>query len=136
MGLDAFKLFKNYKMAVFFLFSMLLGGALQLTNAYGDTFLHSFADIVHFKDSIAVEYPAIIMSISQMSETFMILLVPFFLRRFGIKKVMMLSMFAWVLRFGLFGFGNPGGGLWMIVLSCIIYGLAFDFFQYFRSTIY
>ena len=129
MGLDAFKLFKNYKMAVFFLFSMLLGGALQLTNAYGDTFLHSFADIVHFKDSIAVEYPAIIMSISQMSETFMILLVPFFLRRFGIKKVMMLSMFAWVLRFGLFGFGNPGGGLWMIVLSCIIYGLAFDFFN-------
>jgi MFS transporter, NHS family, xanthosine permease len=129
MGLDAFKLFKNYKMALFFFFSMLLGGALQLTNAYGDTFLHSFADITLFKNSIAVKYPAIIMSISQISETFMILLVPFFLRRFGIKKVMMLSMFAWVLRFGLFGFGNPGAGLWMIVLSCIIYGMAFDFFN-------
>ena len=129
MGLDAFKLFKNYKMFIFFFFSMLLGGALQLTNAYGDTFLHSFAGAAQFKDCIAVKYPAIIMSISQMSETFMILLVPFFLRRFGIKKVMMLSMFAWVLRFGLFGFGDPSGGLWMIILSCIIYGMAFDFFN-------
>jgi len=131
LGLEAFKLFKSYKMALFFLFSMLLGGALQLTNAYGDVFLHSFADVPIYKDCIAVKFPAIIMSISQMSETFMILLVPFFLRRFGIKKVMMLSMFAWVLRFGLFGFGTPeaAGGLWMLVLSCIIYCAAFDFFN-------
>ncbi len=129
LGLDAFKLFKSYKMFIFFFFSMLLGGALQLTNAYGDTFLHSFAEVTQYKECIAVKFPAIIMSISQMSETFMILLVPFFLRRFGIKKVMMLSMFAWVLRFGLFGFGDPASGLWMIILSCIIYGMAFDFFN-------
>lgn len=129
LGLDAFKLFKNYKMALFFLFSMLLGGALQLTNAYGDTFLHSFSNVAMYKDCIAVKFPAVIMSISQISETFMILLVPFFLRRFGIKMVMLISMFAWVFRFGLFGFGDPAGGLWMIILSCIIYGMAFDFFN-------
>lgn len=129
LGLNAFKLFKSTKMALFFIFAMLLGAALQLTNAYGDTFLHDFASIDKYKDLVAVRYPAIIMSISQISETLFILTIPFFLRRFGIKKVMLMSMIAWILRFGLFGFGNPGPGLWMIILSCIIYGMAFDFFN-------
>lgn len=129
LGLNAFTLFKNTKMALFFIFAMLLGASLQLTNAYGDTFLHDFAKIPEFKDLIAVKYPAIIMSISQISETLFILAIPFFLRKFGIKKVMLFSMIAWVLRFGLFAYGDPAGGLWMIVLSCIIYGLAFDFFN-------
>ncbi|MCD6557098.1 MAG: nucleoside permease [Bacteroidales bacterium] len=129
LGLDAFALFKNKKMAIFFIFSMLLGASLQLTNAYGDTFLHDFAKIPAFKDLLAIKYPAIIMSISQMSETLFILTIPFFLKRFGIKKVMLISMFAWVLRFALFGWGDPAGGLWMIILSCIVYGMAFDFFN-------
>jgi len=129
LGLNAFRLFKSSKMALFFIFAMLLGGALQLTNAYGDTFLHDFANIPKYKDLIAVRYPAIIMSISQLSETLFILTIPFFLRKFGIKKVMLMSMFAWVLRFALFGLGNPADGLWMIILSCIIYGMAFDFFN-------
>ncbi len=131
LGLDAFKLFKNVKMALFFVFAMLLGAALQLTNAYGDTFLQDFAKIPAFRDLIAVKYPAIIMSISQISETLFILTIPFFLKKFGIKKVMLFSMIAWVLRFGLFAFGNPEplGGLWMIIASCIIYGMAFDFFN-------
>jgi NHS family xanthosine MFS transporter len=116
-------------MAVFFLFAMLLGAALQLTNAYGDTFLHDFKNIPEYKGLIAVKYPAIIMSISQVSETLFILAIPFFLKRFGIKKVMLISMFAWFLRFGLFAYGNPGDGLWMIILSCIVYGMAFDFFN-------
>lgn len=116
-------------MAVFFIFSMLLGAALQLTNAYGDTFLHDFANDPRYKGLIAVKYPAIIMSISQVSETVFILAIPFFLKRFGIKKVMLISMLAWFLRFGLFAYGNPGEGLWMIVLSCIVYGMAFDFFN-------
>jgi len=128
-GLNAFALFKNVNMAVFFLFAMLLGASLQLTNAYGDTFLHDFAETEIYKDTIAVRYPAIIMSVSQISETLFILTIPFFLRRFGIKKVMIFSMIAWVLRFGLFAYGNPGTGLWMIILSCIIYGMAFDFFN-------
>lgn len=128
-GLQAFSLFKNLQMALFFLFAMLLGAALQLTNAYGDTFLHDFDKIDAYKNSIAVQYPAIVMSISQMSETLFILAIPFFLRRFGIKKVMLISMLAWVFRFGLFAYGNPGEGLWMIVVSCIVYGMAFDFFN-------
>lgn len=129
LGLKAFSLFANSKMAMFFIFSMLLGASLQLTNAYGDTFLHDFAKIDIYKDLLTVEYPAIIMSISQISETLFILAIPFFLKRFGIKKVMLLSMFAWVLRFGLFGYGNPAEALWMIILSNIVYGMAFDFFN-------
>ncbi len=129
LGLNSFKLFRDKKMATFFLFAMLLGAALQLTNAYGDTFLHDFATVPAYQDEIAVKYPAIIMSISQISETLFILTIPFFLKRFGIKQVMLISMFAWVLRFGLFAYGNPGEGLWMIILSCIIYGMAFDFFN-------
>jgi NHS family xanthosine MFS transporter len=128
-GLRAFALFKQGNFAVFFLFSMLLGAALQLTNAYGDTYLHDFKLIPEYKDLLAVKYPAIIMSISQISETLFILAIPFFLRKFGIKYVMLFSMLAWVLRFGLFAYGNPAGGLWMIVMSCIIYGMAFDFFN-------
>jgi len=116
-------------MAVFFVFAMLLGAALQLTNAYGDTFLHDFANVDAYKDTLAVRYPAIIMSISQISETLFILTIPFFLKRFGIKTVMTVSMLAWFLRFGLFAYGNPGSGLWMIVMSCIVYGMAFDFFN-------
>jgi NHS family xanthosine MFS transporter len=129
LGLNAFQLFKSSKMALFFIFAMLLGAALQLTNAYGDTFLHDFAKIDIFKNTIAVRFPAIIMSISQISETCFILAIPFFLRKFGIKNVMLFSMIAWVLRFGLFAYGDPAQGLWMIVLSCIIYGMAFDFFN-------
>ena len=128
-GLKAFTLFRTPKFAIFFAFSMLLGAALQLTNAYGDTFLHDFANIPQYKDLITVKYPAIIMSISQVSETLFILAIPFFLRKFGIKYVMLFSMLAWVLRFGLFAFGDPSGGLWMIILSCIVYGMAFDFFN-------
>ncbi|UUC44865.1 nucleoside permease [Flavobacterium cerinum] len=129
LGLEAFKLFANYKMALFFIFSMFLGGALQLTNAYGDVFLDEFKHFPKYANSFVVEYSTIIMSISQISETLFILAIPFFLKRFGIKQVMLISMLAWVLRFGLFAFGDPVTGLWMIVLSCIVYGMAFDFFN-------
>ena len=129
LGLNAFKLFGNYKMALFFIFCMFLGGALQLTNAYGDVFLSEFENFPKYADSFVVKYSTIIMSISQVSETLFILAIPFFLRKYGIKNVMLMSMFAWVLRFGLFSFGNPTSGLWMIILSCIIYGMAFDFFN-------
>ncbi|MGE5424996.1 MAG: nucleoside permease [Syntrophothermus sp.] len=129
LGLKAFALFKDINMALFFIFAMLLGAALQLTNAYGDTFLHDFGKLPRYASSIAVKYPAIIMSISQISETLFILTIPFFMKRFGIKTVMLFSMVAWVLRFGLFAYGNPDEGLWMIILSCIIYGMAFDFFN-------
>ena len=105
-GLKAFSLFKKKEMAIFFIFSMLLGAALQITNGANA-----------------------LISISQMSETLCILLIPFFMKRFGIKVVMLISMFAWVFRFGLFGAGNPGAGVWMFILSCLVYGVAFDFFN-------
>lgn len=130
LGLNAFKLFAKYKMALFFIFSMFLGAALQLTNMYGDTFLDDFKKVPAYgPESFVVKYSTIIMSISQISETVFILTIPFFLRKFGIKKVMLFSMIAWVLRFGLFAYGNPADGLWMIILSCIVYGMAFDFFN-------
>jgi NHS family xanthosine MFS transporter len=129
MGLSSFKLFADYKLALFFIFSMFLGAALQLTNAYGDVFLDDFKHDPVYADSLVVKYSTLIMSISQISETLFILAIPFFLRRFGIKQVMLFSMIAWVLRFGLFAYGNPGDGLWMIILSCIVYGMAFDFFN-------
>ena len=129
LGLNAFSLFGNSKMALFFLFSMFLGAALQLTNMYGDVFLSEFEKIPIYKESFVVKYSTIIMSISQISETLFILAIPFFLKRFGIKQVMLISMIAWVLRFGLFAYGDPASGLWMIVISCIVYGMAFDFFN-------
>lgn len=130
LGLDAFKLFGQRKMAMFFVFSMFLGAALQLTNMYGDTFLKDFGNVEAYKNSAVVQYSTIIISISQISETLFILAIPFFLYKFGIKKVMLISMVAWVLRFGFFSFGAPEGfGLILIILSNIIYGMAFDFFN-------
>jgi NHS family xanthosine MFS transporter len=123
LGLNAFKLFGNYQMALFFVFSMLLGAALQLSNMYGDAYLSSFP-----KDSIVEKYSTIIYSISQVSETVFILSIPFFLRRFGMKKVMLFALIAWVLRYGFFSIGDGTYGSVFIVLSCIVYGMAFDFF--------
>lgn len=127
LGLDALVLFKQSRMAVFFLFAMFLGAALQITNAFGGSFLESF-NLTH-PDTFGVKHPIVLLSISQMSETLFILTIPFFLRKFGIKKVMIMSIFAWVLRFGLFSIGDPGSGLYLLVLSMIVYGMAFDFFN-------
>jgi MFS transporter, NHS family, xanthosine permease len=127
LGLDAFVLFKRRKMLIFFLFAMLLGAALQITNTYGSTFLDDFKNT--YPDSFGVKHSNLLISISQISETLFILTIPFFLRKFGIKQVMLMSILAWVFRFGLFGIGNPGGGLYLLILSMIIYGMAFDFFN-------
>ena len=130
LGLDAFQLFAQYKMAIFFIFAMLLGAALQITNMWGEAFLHDFGKIAAFKDTFIVEHNGWVMSISQISETLFIITIPFFLKRYGIKKVMLMSMFAWVLRFGLFGIGSPVGfGAVALILSMIVYGMAFDFFN-------
>lgn len=129
LGLKAFALFKHKKMAIFFIFSMLLGVSLQITNGYANPFIKSFKDIPEYANSWGANNANALISLSQVSETLCILLIPFFLKRFGIKKVMLMAMFAWFLRFGLFGVGNPGTGLWMFILSMIVYGIAFDFFN-------
>ena len=128
-GLKAFALFKQKKMAIFFIFSMLLGVSLQITNGFATPFIESFKSIPEYAGTFGVKYPVIIYSISQISETLCILMIPFFMKRYGIKNVMLIAMFAWVLRFGLLGLGNPGSGVWMFITSMIIYGVAFDFFN-------
>lgn len=127
LGLDAFVLFRNPTMRVFFVFALLLGAALQITNMFGAAFLDDFK--ASYPDSFGVQHPNILLSVSQISETLFILTIPFFLRRFGIKKVMLLSIFAWMLRFGLFAIGDPGSGFILLILSMIVYGMAFDFFN-------
>ena len=128
-GLDAFKLFKDRQMAIFFIFSMLLGVALQITNGFANPYISHFKEVPEFANSWGAQNANALISISQISETLGILLIPVAMRLFGIKRVMLIAMFAWVLRFGLFGAGNPGSGVWMLILSMIVYGVAFDFFN-------
>lgn len=129
LGLDAFKLFKQRRMAIFFIFSMLLGVSLQITNGYANPFITSFKELPEYAHTFGANNANALISLSQISETCCILLIPFFLKRYGIKRVMLIAMAAWVLRFGLFGTGDPGSGVWMFILSCIVYGVAFDFFN-------
>jgi NHS family xanthosine MFS transporter len=129
LGMNAFALFKERKMAVFFIFSILLGVALQITNGFANPFLQSFEKLPEYADAFGVRHANALISLSQLSETFCLLLIPFALRRFGIKFVMLIAMLCWVLRFGLFGLGNPGDGVWMFILSMLVYGVAFDFFN-------
>ena len=129
LGLRAFALFKDYRMALFFIFSMLLGSCLQITNGYATSYLEAWGALPQYANSLMVKYSVIVTSISQMSETLCILLIPFCLSRFGIKKVMLMAMLAWTLRFGFFAIGNPGPGFTFIILSMIVYGVAFDFFN-------
>ncbi|MFG6382481.1 MAG: MFS transporter [Muribaculum sp.] len=128
-GLKAFALFRQKQMAIFFIFSMLLGVALQITNGFANPFIQAFGSIPEYADDWGVHNANALISLSQMSETLCILLIPFFLKRFGIKIVMLMSMLAWALRFGFFGIGNPGAGVWLFILSMIVYGIAFDFFN-------
>lgn len=129
LGLRAFLLFKNKRMAIFFVFSMLLGVSLQITNGFANPFITSFNALPEYAGTFGVQHANLLISLSQISETCCILLIPFFLSRFGIKKVMLIAMGAWVLRFGLFGLGDPGSGVWMFILSMLVYGVAFDFFN-------
>ncbi|ETK12053.1 hypothetical protein T235_12135, partial [Tannerella sp. oral taxon BU063 isolate Cell 8/11] len=129
LGLNAFRLFRKRQMAVFFIFSMMLGVSLQITNGFANPFIASFESVAEYADTFGVQHANILISLSQVSETLCILLIPFFLRRYGIKTVVLIAMVAWILRFALFGIGNPGGGVWLLVLSMIVYGVAFDFFN-------
>ena len=130
LGLSAFKLFKDKKMALFFIFAMLLGMALQVTNSYATPFLTHFKSDPAMANTFAANNATMLVSISQVAEALCILLIPFFLRRYGIKVVMLMAMIAWVLRFGFFGLGSPDmPGVLLFILSCIVYGVAFDFFN-------
>lgn len=128
-GLKAFTLFKQKRMALFFIFSFMLGVSLQITNGYANPYIQSFGDLEAYQGLFFVEHSNLLVSLSQISETLCILLIPYFLKRYGIKIVMLIAMLAWVGRFGFFGCGDPGSGVWLFILSCIVYGVAFDFFN-------
>jgi nucleoside transporter len=109
---------------------MLLGAALQVSNGYANMFIGGFGAMEEYAGTFAVEHTNMLISLSQISETLCILLIPFFLKRFGIKVVMLIAMLGWVLRFGFFAVGDPGmPGVMLFVLSMIVYGVAFDFFN-------
>ena len=129
LGLRAFALFKKKEMAIFFIFSLLLGVCLQISNGYANPYIFSFGADPTYQDTFGVQHTTMLISLSQISETVCILLIPFFMKRFGIKNVMLIAMFAWVFRFAFFGLGDPGSGVWLFLLSMIVYGVAFDFFN-------
>ena len=129
LGLNAFRLFLNPRMAMFLIFAMLLGFCLQISNGYANPFITSFGGIEEYQSTFGVQHANILISLSQISETLCILLIPFFLSRFGIKKVVLIALLGWVFRFGFFGLGNPGSGVWLFLLSMVVYGVAFDFFN-------
>ena len=129
LGLNAFRLFLNPRMAMFLVFAMLLGFCLQISNGYANPFITSFGGIEEYQSTFGVQHANILISLSQISETLCILLIPFFLSRFGIKKVVLIALLGWVFRFGFFGLGNPGSGVWLFLLSMVVYGVAFDFFN-------
>lgn len=130
LGLDAFILFKQYNMCIFFLFTLFLGAILQINNAFISPFLHDFSSVTEYQSSIVVTYPGILLSLSQVAEIFFIICIPFFLRRYGIKGVLLISLFAWMLRFGFSAYADPSSfGLILFILSMLAYGCGFDFFN-------
>jgi len=129
LGLNAFRLFLKPRLAVFLVFAMLLGFCLQISNGYANPFITSFGSIAEYQSTFGVQHANILISFSQVSETLCILLIPFFLSKLGIKKVVLIALMGWVLRFAFFGLGNPGSGVWLFLLSMVVYGVAFDFFN-------
>ena len=130
LGLDAFRLFKNRQTALFFLFSAMLGMSLQVTNSFATPYITSFKAIPEMADTFGANNATMLVSLSQVAEALCILLIPFFLKRFGIKVVMLIAMFAWVFRFGFFGLGSPDyPSVILFIFSCLVYGVAFDFFN-------
>lgn len=129
MGIKAFHLFRRREMAVFFIFSMLLGVCLQISNGYASPYIDSFAVLEEYSNAFFVKNSILLISLSQISEAFCLLLLPFCLKRFGIKRVIIISLLAWSARYALLGFGNPKTEVWMFILSMVFYGVAFDFFN-------
>lgn len=89
---------------------MLLGVSLQITNGFANPYISSFAAFPEYADTFGVQHANILISLSQMSETCCILLIPFFMKRYGIKNVMLIAMFAWFCGLGSLAWAIPAVG--------------------------
>ena len=118
VGADALKLLGDKNFLIFFLASMLI--CIPLAFYYQETNI--------FLNELKVEGAAGKMSYGQMSEMIFMFLMPFFFARFGVKKMLLFGMAAWVIRYLLFGFGDTGSGMWMLYLGIILHGICYDFF--------
>ena len=118
LGLDALSLLKDKKYLIFFISSILICIPLAFYYQHANQFLNE----------IGMPKAAAVMTLGQISEALFILLLPIFLKRYGIKTTLIVGMLAWVLRYLLFAYGDVGQGTWMLIIGVILHGICYDFF--------
>ncbi len=129
IGLDALQLFRRPDLRRFFIIVIFAGVCTQIGNGYATSFISQFAAGERYATSAVAANATMLFSLSNISEAASILIVGTVLTRLGIRRTLFIAMLAWTARFALFAFGNPGSGLWSLVLSMAIFGIAFNFYH-------
>ena len=118
LGLDALSLLKDTKYLIFFMSSILICIPLAFYYQHANQFLNE----------LGMQKAAAVMTLGQISEALFILLLPIFLKRYGIKTSLIVGMLAWVVRYVLFAYGDIGENAWMLIFGVILHGICYDFF--------